>query len=177
MLLQSLRALCKAPGRPARFSSYFDELVRATGVSRRFAYGFRSKLHFADEGWPGSDRKLCPTLYAPNWKADKRRWFQAGAPAKEHCITSIGHSVAVESSQVVLVVSPLHHNSDAHLAGTTQCPSEAQHCKTISHPCSITDWEWNHNHQRTGRCPLEHQVGGLEWHASGQCASDYRWIY
>jgi hypothetical protein len=33
------------------------ELVRATGVSGRFEYGFQSELHFADEGWPGSDRK------------------------------------------------------------------------------------------------------------------------
>jgi len=48
MLLQSLRALCKAPGGAGSIWKYFEALARATGVSGRFAYGFRTELHFAD---------------------------------------------------------------------------------------------------------------------------------
>jgi len=48
MLLQSLRALCKAPGGAGSVWKYIKMLLRATGVSGRFAYGFRTKLHFAD---------------------------------------------------------------------------------------------------------------------------------
>jgi len=48
MLLQSLRALCKAPGGPGSIWKYFEELVRVTRVSRRFACGFQTNLHFAD---------------------------------------------------------------------------------------------------------------------------------
>jgi len=49
MILQSLRALCKAPGEAGSIWKYLEVLVRATGVSGRFAYGFRTELHFADE--------------------------------------------------------------------------------------------------------------------------------
>ena len=48
MLLQSLTALCLAPGGPGSIWKYFEALVRSTGVSRRFAYEFRTNLHFAD---------------------------------------------------------------------------------------------------------------------------------
>ena len=48
MLLQSLRALCKAPGGPGSIWKCLEALVRATGVSGRLAYGFRTDLHFAD---------------------------------------------------------------------------------------------------------------------------------
>jgi len=48
MLLQSLRALCFAPGRPSSIWKYFEALVRSTGVSGRFGCGFRSNLHFAN---------------------------------------------------------------------------------------------------------------------------------
>jgi len=48
MLLQSLRALCKAPGGAGSIWKYLEALARATGVSGRFAYGFRTELHFAD---------------------------------------------------------------------------------------------------------------------------------
>jgi len=48
MLLQSLRAHCKAPGGVGSIWKYFEALVRATGVSGRFACGFRTDLHFAD---------------------------------------------------------------------------------------------------------------------------------
>jgi len=49
MVLQSVRALCKAPGGAGSISKYLDELVRATGVSGRFACSFRTDLHLADE--------------------------------------------------------------------------------------------------------------------------------
>jgi len=48
MPLQSLRALCKAPGGPGSVWKYLEALVKATGVSGRFACGFRTNLHFAD---------------------------------------------------------------------------------------------------------------------------------
>jgi hypothetical protein len=47
MLLQSLGALCKAPGGAGSIWKYLEALERATGVSGRFAYGFRTDLHFA----------------------------------------------------------------------------------------------------------------------------------
>jgi hypothetical protein len=48
MLLHSLRALCKAPGGVGSIWKYLEALTRATGVSGRFAYSFRTELHFAD---------------------------------------------------------------------------------------------------------------------------------
>ena len=48
MLLQSLRALCFAPGGPGSIWNYLGALVRFTRVSGRFACGFRTDLHFAD---------------------------------------------------------------------------------------------------------------------------------
>ena len=48
MLLQSLRALCKAPGGPGSIRKYLEALVKATGVSRRFVCGFRTDLDFSD---------------------------------------------------------------------------------------------------------------------------------
>jgi len=48
MLLQSLRALWKTPVRAGSICKYLEALVTATGVSGRFAYGFRTELHFAD---------------------------------------------------------------------------------------------------------------------------------
>jgi len=48
MLLQSLKALCKAPGGAGRIWKYLKGAVEATGVSGRFAYRFRTELHFAD---------------------------------------------------------------------------------------------------------------------------------
>jgi hypothetical protein len=49
MLLQYLRALSKAAGGAGSIWKYIKALARATGVSGRFAYGFRTELHFADE--------------------------------------------------------------------------------------------------------------------------------
>jgi len=49
MLLQSLRALCKALGGAGSIWKHLEALARATGVPGRFAYGFRTELHFADE--------------------------------------------------------------------------------------------------------------------------------
>ena len=48
MLLQSMRVLCKAPGGAASSWKYLEALVRASGVSGRCAYGFRTDLHVAD---------------------------------------------------------------------------------------------------------------------------------
>jgi hypothetical protein len=47
-LLHSLRAFCKAPGGAGSIWKYLEAVARATGVSERFAYGFRTELHFAD---------------------------------------------------------------------------------------------------------------------------------
>jgi len=49
MLLQSLRALCLAPGGSGSVWKYLEALVRSPGVSGRIACGFRTELHFADE--------------------------------------------------------------------------------------------------------------------------------
>jgi len=49
MLLQSLRGLCKAPGGSGSIWKYLEALVRATGMSGRFACGFRTNLHCADQ--------------------------------------------------------------------------------------------------------------------------------
>ena len=49
MILQSLRARFKAPGGAGSIWKYLEALVRATGVSGRVAYGFRTELHCADE--------------------------------------------------------------------------------------------------------------------------------
>ena len=48
MLLQSLRAYCKAPGGPGRIWKYLEALVRTTGVSERFVCGFWTNLYSAD---------------------------------------------------------------------------------------------------------------------------------
>jgi len=48
MLLQSLRALCLAPGGSGSIWKYLEAPVRAPGVSGRIACGFRIELHFAD---------------------------------------------------------------------------------------------------------------------------------
>jgi len=48
MLWQSLRALCLAPGGPGSIWNQFGAPVRSTGVSRWFACGFRTDLHYAD---------------------------------------------------------------------------------------------------------------------------------
>jgi len=49
MLMQSLTVLCKAPGGAGSIWKYLEALVRATRLSRRFAFGFQTELHFADE--------------------------------------------------------------------------------------------------------------------------------
>ena len=48
MLLQSLRALCFAPGGTGSIWNYLGAPVRCAGVSGRFACGFWTDLHFAD---------------------------------------------------------------------------------------------------------------------------------
>jgi len=62
ILLQSLIALCLAPGRPGSPCKYLEALVRATGVSRRFACRFWTDLHFADEC-----RNTLPEQTAVRW--------------------------------------------------------------------------------------------------------------
>jgi len=49
MLLHSLRAFCKAPGGAGSIWKYLEALEKATGMSQRFAYGFRTEFHFADQ--------------------------------------------------------------------------------------------------------------------------------
>jgi len=48
MLLQSLRALYLAPGKPGSIWIYFRAPVRSTGGSGRIGCGFRTDLHCAD---------------------------------------------------------------------------------------------------------------------------------
>jgi hypothetical protein len=48
MLLQSLRALCLAPGWSGSIWKYLKALVWSPGVSGRIACCFRTDLHFAD---------------------------------------------------------------------------------------------------------------------------------
>jgi len=48
MLLQSLRALCLAPGGPGSMWNYLGAPVRSTRVAGRFACGFRTDLHYAN---------------------------------------------------------------------------------------------------------------------------------
>ena len=48
MLLQSLGAFCKAPGGPGSIWKYLEAMVKATGVSGRFACGFWTDLHFSN---------------------------------------------------------------------------------------------------------------------------------
>jgi hypothetical protein len=48
MLLQSLRALCKAPAEAESIWKYLEALARPIGVSGSFAYGFRPELHVVD---------------------------------------------------------------------------------------------------------------------------------
>jgi len=51
MHLQSLRALCLAAGGPGSIWNYLEALVRSARVSGRFACGFQTDLHFANEGY------------------------------------------------------------------------------------------------------------------------------
>jgi len=48
ILLHSLRVFCKAPGGAGSVWKYLEALARATGVSERLAYGFRTEIHLAD---------------------------------------------------------------------------------------------------------------------------------
>jgi hypothetical protein len=48
MLFQSVRVLCQAPGGAGSIRKYLEAQVKATGVSGRFAFGFRTELHFPD---------------------------------------------------------------------------------------------------------------------------------
>jgi hypothetical protein len=50
MLWQSLRALCKASGGAGSIWEYLEAVERAIRVFGRFAYDFRTELHFADAG-------------------------------------------------------------------------------------------------------------------------------
>ena len=63
ILLQSLRALCKAPGVAGSIWKYLEALARNTGVSGGFAYRFRTELHLADD--PTFHRSLLHTYSVP----------------------------------------------------------------------------------------------------------------
>jgi hypothetical protein len=47
MLLQSLRALCLAPGESGSICNYLGAPVRTAGVSGKYGCNFRNDLHFA----------------------------------------------------------------------------------------------------------------------------------
>jgi len=48
MILQSLRALCLAPGGPRSIWNSLGAPVRSAGVTGMYGCGFRTDLHFAD---------------------------------------------------------------------------------------------------------------------------------
>ena len=48
MLLQSLRALCLAPGGSGSIWKYLEALVRLPGVCGRVVCSFGTEVHFAD---------------------------------------------------------------------------------------------------------------------------------
>jgi len=48
MLLQSLRALCLAPGGSGSIWKYLETLVKLPGVSGKIACGFQTELQLAD---------------------------------------------------------------------------------------------------------------------------------
>jgi hypothetical protein len=73
MLLQCLRAFCKAPGGAGCIWKYLEALARATGESERFAYGFRTELPFAD---------VCAIAYGVPWKSRRRSWIRQGEEVK-----------------------------------------------------------------------------------------------
>jgi len=65
LLLESLRALCKAPGGAESIWEYLEAVVMATGMPGRFAYVFRTELHSADEcGRNGLHNALNWNLYS-----------------------------------------------------------------------------------------------------------------
>jgi len=69
MLLQSLRALCLAPGGSGSVWKYLEALVRSPGVSGRIACGLRTELHFADGG---RDRASLEAIIERVWRCTWR---------------------------------------------------------------------------------------------------------
>jgi len=75
MLLQSLRAHCKAAGGTGSIWKYLEALVRLPGVTGRIACGFRTDLHFADDDlWQCAEgrqhRSVFPKLQNQWWRPD-----------------------------------------------------------------------------------------------------------
>ena len=65
MLFQSLRTLPLAPGGPGSIWNHLGVPVRSTGVSGRFACGFRTDLHFADAVSPVPVKSDAPLPACP----------------------------------------------------------------------------------------------------------------
>jgi len=104
MLLQSLRALSNAPGGAGSSWKYLEALARATVVSGRFAYGFPTALHFADEALVRSPtvlRQRHPFLQCPH---------SCGGTSTHHCAC-------------ILLGLPLgRHLSSIHLSTSSRLP-------------------------------------------------------
>jgi len=78
MLLQCLRALCKAPGGPGSIWKYLEALVRATGVFGRCACCFQTVLHFADElisPWSNLPQRWASPTTAHSTSGRKNGWL------------------------------------------------------------------------------------------------------
>jgi len=85
LLLQSLRAHCKATGGPGSIWKYLEALVRATGVSGRFVCSLRTDLHFADVvvnrhvSYPQKQSRIIPEIFfyctLVSWQ--HQAWVQA----------------------------------------------------------------------------------------------------
>jgi hypothetical protein len=97
MLLKSLRALCLAPGGPGTIWNYLGAPVRPTAVSGRFACGFPTDLHFADEGEGHQGEghhisKMYFSYWEPPGVSERRRSVKLEASISGENQTLGGHS-------------------------------------------------------------------------------------
>jgi hypothetical protein len=105
MLLHSLREFRRAPGGAGSISKYWEALARAWGVSERFAYGFWTELHVADEG---SD---CDK-FEMTWERWQHAWKHLGALA-----TGLGAPATSLVAPRITVNKPVNKDIFENVAG------------------------------------------------------------
>jgi hypothetical protein len=81
MLLQSLSAICLAPGGPGSIQKYWEALVRSPGGSGENACCFRTDLHFADVRHKAASSEVNPLSKNFAYSIDTRLLC---IPAKGH---------------------------------------------------------------------------------------------